>query len=97
MEQEKLLERLAQNREFTDKLAEAETFEDTVKLFAAVGVNITEEELKEAVELANAEGELDENALDNVAGGRSTALAAAKAGLKIIGTLLRNSTKWLIV
>ena len=69
MEQEKLLERLAQNREFTDKLAEAGSLEETVKLFAAEGVNITAKDLEKAAELASAEGELDETMLDNVAGG----------------------------
>lgn len=68
--------------ELEEKIKDAETLEDLVKVCAEAGVEVTKEQLE--AELAKMESdELDENALDDVAGGVVIAPAIAIA---IIGT-----------
>lgn len=52
-----------------EKLATAETLEDVVKVCAEAGVEVSLEEMKAAE--ASQNGELNEDDLDNVAGGLS--------------------------
>lgn len=64
------LTQLAGDEEFLQKLGETESFEDVAELFTEQGVEITAEELKAAM-ADEPEGELDEAALSEVAGGVS--------------------------
>ncbi|MBQ6999499.1 MAG: Nif11-like leader peptide family RiPP precursor [Oscillospiraceae bacterium] len=78
--------------ELEEKIKGAETLEDLVKVCAEAGVEVTKEQLE--TELAKAESEeLDENALDDVAGGSAVLVSAAIA---IIGTwhLYKYGRKW---
>ena len=72
--------------ELEEKIKGAETLEDLVKVCAEAGVEVTKEQLE--AELAKMESdELDENALDDVAGGASK----VKAIVDAIITLLKRS------
>ena len=68
--------------ELEEKIKSAETLEDLVKVCAEAGVEVTKEQLE--AELAKAESdELDENALDDVAGGVSVLRLALGAAVVI--------------
>lgn len=75
------------SKELEAKLQNAETLEDVQKVFAEEGIEVTMEQLE--AELAKAKnGELDENALDNVAGG--TILPVIIGGGVALWWYLRN-------
>ena len=61
------LEELRNNAEFQEKLTAAQTPAEVVALFHEAGIAITEEQLMTLLD--EPEGELDEAALENVAGG----------------------------
>lgn len=79
------LTQLAGDEEFLQKLGETESFEDVAELFTEQGVEITAEELKAAM-ADEPEGELDEAALSEVAGGISL-----KYVIKIAMDIIRRS------
>ena len=60
-------EELSNDSVFREKLSQAQTPEEAVALFQAAGIAITEEQLMTLLD--EPEGELDETALENVAGG----------------------------
>lgn len=64
---EEKLEKLMEDPAFQEAFSETASAEEASALFAQHGIQITPEELSAA--LAQPEGELDENALDGVAGG----------------------------
>ena len=68
------VESMVSNKEFMARAAQVQSTQEIVDLLAEYGVNVTEEQLIEAVEAAEAEFgesmELDEEALETVAGGR---------------------------
>ena len=64
------LENLQNDKEFMDKLAEANDVESIKALLAAKGIEMSDEEIKEALDRSDG-GELSENDLENVAGGFS--------------------------
>lgn len=79
---EKLAELLSDEKEAEAVISES--VEETQKNLAAKGLEFTIAELKEfgkAVTAANAQGELDENALEGVSGG--SVLGAAVIGARI--------------
>ena len=65
------IEHLMNNEEFKAKLSAAENTAEMAEVFASYGVEVSEEELKEAMASVTAGegGELSEDALDMVAGG----------------------------
>ncbi len=69
------IEMLLQDEAFLDKMQDATSIEDLVKLFAENGVEITAEEVRDlavqARSYAHGADELDADALDSVAGGFS--------------------------
>lgn len=67
------------SKELEAKLQNAETLEDFIKACAEEGIEVTEEQL-EAELKAQESGELNENALDNVAGGSIWPWAAIGLG-----------------
>ena len=58
-------------KEMEEKIAKAADLEEVVQICKAEGVEITKEELEAAIAQQKTEAELDENALDEVAGGMS--------------------------
>lgn len=60
-------EELSNDSVFREKLSQAQTPEEAVALFHAAGVEMTEAQLRAL--LNEPEGELDESALEDVAGG----------------------------
>ena len=65
------IEHLMNNEEFKAKLSAAENTAEMAEVFASYGVEVSEEELKEAMApvAAGEGGELSEDALDMVSGG----------------------------
>lgn len=66
------LDELKDDQEFMSKLAGCDSVDGMVALFAEEGIYFTEDELKrtmEMVSVGSTEGELDEDALENVSGG----------------------------
>ena len=61
------IEELVNDKEFTSKLENAKDLAEIAALFQAQGFEVTEEQLKAG--LMAEDGELDETALDSVAGG----------------------------
>lgn len=69
------VESMVSNKEFMARAAQVQSTQEIVDLLAEYGVNVTEEQLIEAVEAVEAEygesEELNEEALEAVAGGRN--------------------------
>lgn len=80
------LEKLMQNEEFTKKLESAQNLDEVLAMVKEQGVEITKEEVEAARKKLD-EGELDENSLEDVAGGI--------AGWIMIGGGIRALAKWL--
>ena len=88
------IKELVTNEEFKAAAGKVETVEEAVELCKAHGVEITGEELVEAIKKSNSE-ELNEEALDNVAGGGkySTALGYVYYGAGYLGGRLAGWSK----
>ena len=89
-----VLNKLMEDKEFVEKMLSQETPEDVQKLFHENGVEFTMDEVmalgRELDRLSNAgNGELDEQALEDVSGGvvitAATAWAIAKAAIAVGG------------
>lgn len=81
---------LVKNEEFKQAASKVETIEEAIGLCKAYGVEISEEELVEAVKKSHAE-ELNEEDLDNVAGGGFVAAVYALGfifGMSPLGALI---------
>lgn len=78
---EEKINALLANAEFATKVEQAEDLAAVAALFNAEGVEVTEEDIKAALEKVSSE-ELDESSLDGVAGGLATAMVVI-GGLKI--------------
>ena len=81
---------LVANEEFKAAASKVETLEEAIKLCKAYGVEITEEELVDAIKKSHNE-ELSEEDLDNVAGGGLTAAVYALGfvfGMSPLGALV---------
>ena len=65
----KTVEELLNDESFKEQLAAAKGYDEAIAIFRSVGIEVTEEMLKaaEAADIPN--GELDEGALEYVAGG----------------------------
>ena len=81
------LEKLMQSEEFTKKLESAQNLDEVLVMVKEHGVEITKEEVEAALKKLD-EGELDENSLEDVAGGI--------AGWIMIGGEVRALAKWLV-
>ena len=82
---------LMENKEFSEKLALTETTEEVIAVFAEYGVTVTEADLDAALASVKATGnELEEAALENVAGG---VYGAVISGLILLGDKL-GTWKW---
>lgn len=71
-EMQKKIEELMANTEFTDKLAQCETFDEIAALFGTEGIEVSGEELERAiaqVPVQGEDGEISEGDLEQVAGG----------------------------
>ncbi len=83
---------LMNDQDFVVKMLSQESAEDVQKLYAENGVELTMDEVKalgEALDKVDQpEGELDEDALENVSGGVLTALAVAKCIIGVGGAAL---------
>ena len=67
---EQKLNELKDNPEFREKLSQAKDLDQAVEILSQYGVEIEKEELEKAAAMVPAgEGELNEDALDNVSGG----------------------------
>ncbi len=62
-------EELLKDEEFVDRIREAKSLAEVVELFGSKGIEVTEAELKSALD--DQEGELTEDNLEGVAGGKS--------------------------
>jgi predicted ribosomally synthesized peptide with nif11-like leader len=82
------LEELMQNAEFTEKLEKAKDLDEVMTMIKEQGVEITKEELAAAMEQLN-EGELDENSLEDVAGGMSLGRAVI-TGVAVLVSWLKK-------
>ena len=69
-------ENLMHDREFCEKLENAENDDVIIQLFADKGIDVTKEQLAEAREMISRGDELDEEMLDNVSGGFSAIMAS---------------------
>ena len=67
------VEELSRNEQFAARLSACESTAEVAALLSAEGITISEEELIQVFSMTSEAtgGELDENALDNVAGGAS--------------------------
>lgn len=74
----KKIEQLSADKEFMAKVDATETMDDFIKLLANEGVEVTMADL-EAAQAQCENGELDESALENVAGGLVPELLAVFA------------------
>lgn len=63
------VEKLFNNETFVSQIANATNTQEIVKILSDNGIEISEEELAKVISEAKQESELDEEALDNVAGG----------------------------
>ena len=82
---------LMENKEFSEKLALTETTDEVIAVFADYGVTVTEADLEAALASVKTTGnELDEAALENVAGG---VYGAVISGLILLGDKL-GTWKW---
>lgn len=82
---------LMENKEFSEKLALTETTEEVIAVFSEYGVTVTEADLEAALASVKTTGnELDEAALENVAGG---IYGAVISGLIMLGDRL-GTWKW---
>ncbi len=84
------IKELVVNEEFKKAASKVETVEEAVKLCKAYGVEITGDELVDAIKKSHAE-ELSEADLDNVAGGGITAAIYALGfifGVSPLGALI---------
>ena len=82
---------LMENKEFSEKLALTETTEEVIAVFAEYGVTVSEADLEAALASAKTTGnELDEAALENVAGGMAGGIIT---GLIALGEAL-GTWKW---
>lgn len=98
MDFEKKLQELQNDSEFIAKIAQSETAEAACVLFAEKGIEVTPEELNKACEMLDgAESELNEDALDDVAGGALllTSFRIARQVLIILGPT-NNRPRWTI-
>lgn len=66
--------------QFKASIESAENYGDVVEAFKAKGIEVTEDDIRQALEADS--GELSEDNLENVAGGLSGTLAAFLIGLK---------------
>ena len=93
--------KLMENEEFVKEMLAQKSEEDVQKLYAANGVELTIEEVREVGKTLNSldnDGELDTTALDNVAGGlfgitAATCWAVAKAAIAV-GSAGLSVYKW---
>lgn len=81
-------ENLMQDREFCEKLENAENDDVIIQLFAEKGFSVTKEQIEEA-RAATQQEELDEESLDGVSGG--ILLGAASWGGRFLVKLI---SKW---
>lgn len=93
------LQQLLESDAVAAELENAEVFEDFRKVFAAHGVEITEEEFNEVAVLiansANEEDELNEDSLDDVAGGAiATKLIPHLMKRVIVKKVVKYTTKF---
>ena len=73
-EKTKKFEQLSQDKEFLESMAKADTREDIRRVFFSYGMELTHEEVDAFIDLALQDNqELNENMLDEVAGGVSAA------------------------
>ena len=62
---------LLNDNAFKEQLANAKSYDEVIELFKAKGIEVTEEMLKAAEAESASDGELNEAALEGVAGGAS--------------------------
>ena len=80
MNKQELMEKvksLMQDEQFKAKLSDADDLDSVAALFRAEGIQVTGADLESAMDNQQTDGELNEEALDNVAGGFGGILAAA--------------------
>lgn len=71
------LQELENDQELSAAILEAKSADEVRALLAAKGIDVTEEELKTWISGETAEGELTEDALEDVAGGRTASRLVA--------------------
>jgi len=84
MNEKELLEQLKNDPAFIEEIRNAEDAEEMAKLFMAKGIEVTTAQI-EALFQEEGEGELNEDDLDNVAGGFGTVLAGVAVILFLAG------------
>lgn len=92
--------RLANDQEFMDAFAMADTMEEVHELFSNNGVEVTDEEIEQIMETiatgnAGGSGELSEDDLDSVNGGCGLGVALlCFAGAHLMGTVGKIWLRW---
>lgn len=64
------LVKLGENTEFVDALQNTDSKDEALAVFKSYGVDLSLEELEKMIQTGTGNGELSEEALENVAGGR---------------------------
>lgn len=88
---EKNMDELMKNPEFLKKMEQAETPEEVSTLLQSYGVQVTPEEV-EAI-IAQPEGELDVNDLDDVSGGSAFGIGVL-AGVRVLRWIIKHPKVW---
>ena len=88
---EKNMDELMKNPEFLKKMEQAETPEEVSTLLQSYGVQVTPEEVKAII--AQPEGELDVNDLDNVSGGSAVGIGVL-AGVRVLRWMIKHPKVW---
>ncbi len=98
MERHEKLMALEHDPVFIERMASVTTAEELKELFASCGVALTDSEINTIIDTAaqQAEGELDETALDDVVGGVSTAFLVSMGALYGLAWLIKKYGKTII-
>lgn len=82
---------LLKNSEFLGKMKQAETPEEVSALLQSYGVQVTPEKVKAII--AQPEGELDVNDLDDVSGGSAVGISLL-AGVRVLRWMIKHPRVW---
>lgn len=88
------LTHLWEDEEFVDAFANAKTEDEIIQLLSNNGVEITEEEVAKIKDFAGQQNELNEEELEDVAGGIATSLVLLTAATAIALGLYRQWLAW---
>ena len=88
---EKNMDELMKNPEFLKKMEQAEAPEEVSALLQSYGVQVTPEDVKAII--AQPEGELDVNDLDDVSGGSAVGISVL-VGVRVLRWMIKHPRVW---